>query len=50
MREGGESVFDDDLDWGLAMQVLDIFGQARVHDANKNSDVDLPALKILETP
>ena len=44
MREGGESVFDDDLDWGLAMHVLDIFGQAKVYDANKNSDVDLPAL------
>ena len=45
MREGGESVFDDDLDWGLAMHVLDIFGQAKVYDADKNSDVDLPALK-----
>ena len=45
MREGGEKVFDDALDWGLAMHVLDIFGQAKVYDANKNSDVDLPALK-----
>ena len=45
MQEGGEKVFDDDLDWGLAMHVLDIFGQAKVYDADKNSDVDLPALK-----
>ena len=45
MPEGGERVFDDDLDWGLAMHVLDIFGHAKVYDANKNSDVDLPALK-----
>jgi len=45
MREGGEPVFDDDLDWGMAMQVFDTFGQAEVFEATKETDVDLPALK-----
>ena len=45
MREAGESVYPDNLDWGLAMHILKPLGQVKVYDANKDSDVDLPALK-----
>jgi beta-lactamase regulating signal transducer with metallopeptidase domain len=49
MKEGGEGVMHDAIDWGLAMGAFPKFGEFRTFQANKkkaeSGEVDLPALK-----
>ena len=46
MKEGGEHVMHDNIDWGPALDFLPAFAQFRTFDANKDdTEVDLPALK-----
>jgi len=46
MHEGGRWVYHDNLDWGLALDVLgDIAHFREFHATKKDADIDLPALK-----
>ena len=46
MKEGGEHVMHDSIDWGIALGFLPRFAEFRTFNANKHdTDLELPALK-----
>ena len=45
MKEDGGEVYHDNLDWGIAHRNIKKLAKFRAYQANKDKDIDLPALK-----